>query len=93
MTFETSDLYMAAALIASGARRPDVFFLEEREKGGIVKVSWNYSEGDKIDSLVHELQSNEMGVEPHKFRTIHIALKKQALEIVDRKAKDESAKR
>jgi len=93
MTYETSDLYLAAALIASGARRPDVFFLEEREKGGIVKVSWTYSEGDKIDTLVKLLESNTMGVEPHKFRTIHIGLKKQALTIVDRKEKDEAAKK
>lgn len=92
MTFETSDLYMAAALIASGARRPDAFVLEDREKGAIAKTIWYYNDGDKIDGLVKSLNSNDMAVEPHKFRTIHIGLKKQALELVDRRAHDEAAK-
>lgn len=83
MVYETSDLYLAAALIANGARRPDAFILEDRDKGAIVKVIWNYKDGDKIDGLVKLLNSNTMAIEPHVFRTIHIGMKKKALELVD----------
>ena len=92
MVYETSDLYLAAALIANGARRPDAFILEDREKGAIVKAIWNYRESDKIDGLVRLLESNTMAVEPHIFRTIHIGMKKRALELVDGRKNEQITK-